>query len=552
MKNLLTKLGNKKVAGVILAGATLMVGLGVVNNFSGGSQKAANEAALSRFADNSYNKFGSSSSRADLERQMSAGQDMNTARFMRGNSPEGISEDDAYSSDGAYAEGVRGDEGFVYGAYEGGGTGTQGGDYMANDAGDAYQPFDATYEQSLNASDASSADVKDTTFGEKQFNAVQAEAAAAVGKGAAGKNGAKGVARSGVRPSTQVNKMGSSNGSGSSFGNGTGGSKGGGAGDSSLGGAANRGDSSTRALPQNNAGARGGQSFKFGRSGSMDTYQASRDGGKSGQGGNIKGGGAAQDLLRASQLSSKAIAKQGEASKSSAEAAFDGQETDVIGDTIEQGATISRVASTLSDVSSNSNLRSPMSGINNAITEIDTQMEALQKLNKDIRRKYVWTLIFTLALGLLASSFLVSGITGDFLALGTAFGIFLWGYNMIGRRVGLEGALNHEIGPSSIIGMIQQMGDTEKFGLINSGIDVTARVSQAMWFGNLMKTALALTAATGIGGAIAMIAKAKSLDGIFKGLKEDNFKDESEEFSKYDKYLEDAKKLVENEGKNKE
>ena len=113
MKNLFSKLGNKKVAGAILAGATLLVGLGVVNNFSGGSQKAANEAALSRFADNAYNKFGSTSSRADLERQMSAGQDMNTARFMRGNSPEGISENDAYSSDGAYEEGVRSDEGFV-------------------------------------------------------------------------------------------------------------------------------------------------------------------------------------------------------------------------------------------------------------------------------------------------------------------------------------------------------------------------------------------------------------------------------------------------------
>ena len=119
--NILSKFGSKKVVGAALGALTLVVGLGVVNNFSDSGQKRANEAALSQFNDGGYNSFyGTSTSRADLERQLSAQQDKNTARFFRGNS-EGMDDDDAYSSDGAYAEGVRGDEGFVYGGGQNGG-----------------------------------------------------------------------------------------------------------------------------------------------------------------------------------------------------------------------------------------------------------------------------------------------------------------------------------------------------------------------------------------------------------------------------------------------
>ena len=114
MKNILAKLGSKKVMGAVLVMVTLVVGLGVISNFSDSEQKRANEVALSNFTENSYNNFyGSAASRADLERQISLGQDKNTARFFRGQS-DGM-DDDAFSSDGAYGEGLRTDEGFVYG-----------------------------------------------------------------------------------------------------------------------------------------------------------------------------------------------------------------------------------------------------------------------------------------------------------------------------------------------------------------------------------------------------------------------------------------------------
>ena len=134
MKNILNTLGSKKVIGTVLVMGTLAVGLGVVSNFSGNDQKRTNDAALSNFNDNSYNNFyGNTASRADLERQLSLGQDSNTARFFRGNST-GMDEDDAFSADGAYGEGVRSDEGFVYGdsygpngSYGRGAQGAQGG-----------------------------------------------------------------------------------------------------------------------------------------------------------------------------------------------------------------------------------------------------------------------------------------------------------------------------------------------------------------------------------------------------------------------------------------
>ena len=78
MKNILSKLGTKKVAGAALAIATLLIGVGVATNFIGNNQKTENEAALSRVSDNAYNTFGgSASSRAELEKQMLAKRNMN-------------------------------------------------------------------------------------------------------------------------------------------------------------------------------------------------------------------------------------------------------------------------------------------------------------------------------------------------------------------------------------------------------------------------------------------------------------------------------------------
>ena len=574
MKNMLSKLGTKKVAGALLAAATVLVGVGVVSNFSGGGQREANDAALSRFSDSAYNNFsGSAASRAALERRMNAGQDMNTARFLRGK--DGGMEDEAYSSDGAYAEGMRGDEGFVYGAYEGGAGGVNGADRVASADG-AYQPFNSTYDVEEGGMDPSVL-TGAKEYGAQQFQEIQQQASAAVGagakgiasqiagaKGAAGANGKSSVAEGGnsnvagvgtLRPATQVNKLASSNGGGSSFGGGTGGAKGGGS--SSSGGASVKGDNNTRALPKNGEaqGADGAKAFQLGRGGTMGGFQTGKNGNsKEGRG---KGGGdssVANSLLRASRLSSKATAtKETEGAKNLADAAFDGQEEDAgTGATIGAGATVGRVANALKSASSSNSFNSSDLNSKDPFKEIESQMEALQELNKDIRIKYRWTLIWTIAIGLLAASALTGGalgggLTGPIIGPGAAVFIMIWGYNMINRRVGLEGVFRHEIGPSSIIGMIQQMGDSSKFGLVNESIDIPARISQAMWFGNFMKGALwAFMFGGATFGVAHILSKAKSLNGIFRGIKNDDFNDESGEYSKYDRFLGKAEEFVEN------
>ncbi len=490
MKNILTSIGNKKVAGVILAGATLLVGLGVVNNFSGGSQRAANEAALSRFADNAYNKFGSSSSRADLERQMSAGQDMNTARFMRGNSAEGISEDDAYSSDGAYAEGVRGDEGFVYGAYEGGGAGANGqiGDYAANGTGDAYQPFDATYEQSFNGSDASSNDVKNTAFGEKQFNAVQAEAAAAVGKDVIGKdvkgnNGARGGAKSSVRPSTQINKLTSSNGSGSSSGNGGGGSRGGGAsGSSGIGSGAMGADNSTRALPKTKTNEVGNsKSFKFGRGGNIGGFNVSFNGSET-KGNDTKGRGAINDLASALSYSGKALAsRQDVGQKSLAEASFDGSNPENISAIVEDGASIGTVTSSLLDSNNFGNLsdqlKQSIEDLDNILDETKKQQEELMELQNKIKNRQ-WILIIGTLVMAVALYFIVKAAY----SATAAWALWLVAGLLSVAALAFVWCMLYA-GDNSIVGLINQMGDKEKFGLVNEGIDIAGKKKTAAWVG---------------------------------------------------------------------
>ena len=347
MKNIFSQFGSKKVAGAVLAGATLMVGLGVVSNFSGGSQKAANEAALSRFGDSTYNSFynGSSSSRADLERQMSATQGGYSARFLTGKS-DGTEPSDAFSSDGAYTEGVRSGS-IGYGAENG-----------------EYQPFGSTYEQSAGGADFD-ANGGNSAYGQAQFQSVQDAAAAAANQGARGVKGKGGKGAKGqpssnagqIRPVTQINKMTSSNG-GSNFGGGTGsGSRGGGLTSFTTGGSGSNGggDNNTRALPQINgqAGIGDSQAFRSGRLGNMGGFTGGFRGGSESKGGHSRGTGAASDLQMAAAYSGKALATRQEAgSKSLAEAAFDGSNPEDLTPTIPEGASIDKVASSLMDGSS--------------------------------------------------------------------------------------------------------------------------------------------------------------------------------------------------------
>ena len=132
MKNIFTKLGSKKVMGAVLVMVTLAVGIGVIGNFSGNDKKTANEAALSKFGENSYNNFpGGGMNRSDLERQISGGQEGNTARFLRMQA-NGTEEDDSYDAEGMTNEGFVYDENFNYG--QAGAAGMQGAQGMQGGA----------------------------------------------------------------------------------------------------------------------------------------------------------------------------------------------------------------------------------------------------------------------------------------------------------------------------------------------------------------------------------------------------------------------------------
>ncbi len=328
MKNIFSNLGTKKVAGVVLAGATLLVGIGVVNNFSGGSQKAANEGALSRFGESAYNNFmgGSSASRADLERQMSATQAGYGARFLRGRS-EGVESDEAFSSDGAYAEGIRGGVGF--GRSNDGIYGEDG----------TYQPINSTYEQGVGGQEFQGYDGKGSGYGDAKFK--EAEAAAAAAKGSRSGQGRVGN----VRPATQINKLTPSNGlsGGANLGGGMR------IGSSFDGGSSSKGgDNNTQVLPRPDAGkGADANAFKLGRAGGMGGFNVGFSGSEA-KGRYSKGHGAATDLQVAALYSGKSVASRQEVgSKSLAEAAFDGSNPENVTPTIPEGASIGQVASTL-------------------------------------------------------------------------------------------------------------------------------------------------------------------------------------------------------------
>lgn len=427
MKNILAKLGSKKVMGAVLVMVTLVVGLGVISNFSGTDQKQANEAALSRFEDNAYNKnfYGNGVSRADLERQLSAQQDRNTARFLRGSS-EGTDEDDAYSADGAYAEGVKSDEGFVYGdaGYQGGQGGVNG----------AYDPSNPMYAQG-------GVDANGVPYGAEGSEGAYAnglnggfdENGVPYGAGYAGAQGAAGYSQGGenassdeaaaegessaaakarkakqareranrARRETQINKLANSGGS-SSWGSFGGGAGTGGAGAMSMGGM--QGDNASRALPSadldNGANSK---AFKLGRGGAMGGYNVAR--GKGGVAADTGKGGdrsAAQSLLTAARFSSKAVqAQYDEGSKKLAENAFDGGQLDETGNTIEDGADIAAVNAALNDPNNNPGLPDgwidnpgddPMAGFKEAQKEFQELEENLT--NRYLEMLLMWVVSF--------------------------------------------------------------------------------------------------------------------------------------------------------------
>lgn len=381
IKNILAKIGSKKVAGAILVVATLLVGVGVISNFSDGSQKAANDAALSRFNDNAFNNFsGDSINRAALERQMSAQQNVNTARFIQGKSnQDSVYENDAFSSDGAYAEGVRGDEGFVYGD------------------GSVYDPSNPMYVAS--AYDENGNPIADA-YGANgaAYGGADGSSDEAGAKGAdkGNKNNLKNRNKNRNASQTQLNKLAGSSSARSSYGGASGGGSmsGGGA---NFSAAMNGRDSATRALPQNNVqieDSAAAKAFRNGRAGAMGGFNVARAGGAVENAGKGDRGGAAADLQVAMAYSGKAIASDVEArAKLLAQAAFDGSNPEEIGATIESGSTIQQVANELMGVNGNSSLppalSSALQDLNNELEEYEMKIKEIDRLTSDLTKMYV-------------------------------------------------------------------------------------------------------------------------------------------------------------------
>lgn len=419
MKNLLTKLGSKKVIGAVLVMVTLVVGLGVVSNFSGDDQKSANEAALSNFNDNAYNNsiYSSSASRRDLERQMSAQQDKNTARFLRGKS-EGIDEDDAWSSDGAYGEGVRNGEGFVYGEGANGRGGVNG----------AYDPSDPMYAQAGGVDENGvpygvngvygdgtqdlGVDENGVPYGVNGVRGGAAGYGAAGGEGsAAGEAGAKDQSSAAakaakakrdrerankLRRATQINKLAASSG-GSSWGSMGGGAAGGGA--ASV-GSVNT-DKNTRALPSTeaiNAKDINANAFKMGRGGTMGGYNTARGNGAGDN--NSKDGSrtAINSMLYANNASIGATKKIAEGAKSLAEDAFLQDGGNDGGTLVEDGATIREAVAEL-DRAGASHHQPSFDGIGFE-DEYAAKTEKLEGLQQDLRNSYKKLILSTLGLAL--------------------------------------------------------------------------------------------------------------------------------------------------------
>lgn len=433
MKNILAKLGSKKVMGAVLVMVTLVVGLGVVSNFNNAGQKQANEAALSKFEDNAYNNsfYGSTASRADLEMQMSAQQDKNTARFLRSKG-EGIDEDEAFSSDGAYAEGVRTDEGFVYGnsGYQGGANGNggayaQGGAYGQAGVNGAYDPSNPMYAQggvdengvpygAAGANGVNGFDENGVPYGADGYGAgarggAYGAAGAAGGvngqdEAAAGAEGADSAAAKAakakqakeranrLRRATQINKLANAGGVSRSWGGASGGGNAGGAGSAAMGGNT-RADNARRALPSTDAAQANGansNAFKFGRGGTMGGFNVASAGGAEANGTKGRGLNAAESLVHAGIMSSKAVASQvKEGAKSQAEGAFDGSSDTSETPEIDTGAGIQAVNPVLNDPNNNPGLPKDWTPEDNTMTGFSEAEKEFSDLQKDLTSKYI-------------------------------------------------------------------------------------------------------------------------------------------------------------------
>ena len=459
MKNILAKLGSKKIAGAVLVMATLLVGIGVISNFSDDSQKAANEAALSRFNENAFNNFGSmSSSRESLERQMLA-QNSNTARFMQGkDSVDGsMDEDDAFSSDGAYAEGMYSNEGFVY----------------AEDSSDPMYMQGAVDENGMPLA-RNGLDSKNSAFGAKGGVVPGSYVTAGANNGEeGGPAGAKNKKKSLKKDSknknkTALNKLAASS-SGSSFkGGNTGGS-------ANLGGAAELGksskDSGTRALPQQDVVAgeedtASSKAFKMGRGGAMGGFNVARaNGGSSGGARGDKGGhGAAEDLSNVAAYTSRSLeSKTTAGTKNLSMAGFDGS-GEFIGTTIDSGASINTVANQLLSGNTSNNLSSP-NALNPAniippIQEINEYLDEINDLKKDMRVMYIALIAASLATSAAVYAVAKANFPYNMLVAGIIASVnqtviiptFLW------------------VGKNSIHGLIEQIQDLSAQAGVNSNM----------------------------------------------------------------------------------
>ena len=451
---MLSKLGTKKVAGVVLIGATLIVGLGVVSNFSGGSQKAANEAALSRFGSSAYNSSvgGNSASRADLERQMLATQGGYSARFLKGGS-DGTEADEAFSSDGAYAEGIRS-------------AGSMSG-YGSDGEGGTYQAFDSTYEHPTDIQ-GYGIDDQGAGHGERQFQDVASAAAAAAGGGVRGKDGkgadsAKGKSGQ-IRPATQLNRLSNSKG-GSSVGGAGGMGSGAGGGIRSYGadgGVIGGSDSNTQALPKVATGqSAGSDAFRFGRLGGMGGFDNLGPKGSEYRGGASRSNGATADLQLAVAYSGKAVVSPQDVNqKAYAEAAFDGSNPGDLTTTIPDGASIDRVASSLMtgmpDISDE--LKNTMNDLDKELQNTAQLAQELANLQKKLTilqwATVIGALVFSIAISLLRNipvyGWIIAAVVTALAAV-LLVGMGLWMYDVI-----------------------DQMQD-EKFKAVNQGVDIVGK-----------------------------------------------------------------------------